>query len=433
MQLRSSRSFAVALACMSGFGVILGFLNGCESTPKAEKVTSPIAGSYAFWPQFPDEPRIQFVASYSTSDDVAPVKSSSLDKLVFGKDAPKPEIIEKPYGIAMHDGKIYVCDMRGKSLSVLDLRKKQTRLVGVSGANQLVHPVAVAVADDGMIYVADNDRGAVFVFDASERYSAVFGFEKFKPVGVAVHGDRLYAIDLASQRVEVMDRRSGKRLGNFGTVGDGDGQFRTPVGISTDKAGNVYVVDMMRCRVQKFSPEGTYISGLGSLGDYVGSFVRPKHVAVDNDGVVYVVDAAFQNVQMFDDQYRVLMHFGSMGDYPGSMNLPAGIAVSDEGLDLFTNKIHPGFAPKRLIAVTNQFGAAKVSIYAVGEVRKGYTAQDLAAASIKVDTGVIATPSEERLKMASPGGVETEPAPEGDAGGQPPAEKKPEPKPPLPK
>ena len=35
-----------------------------------------------------------------------------------------------------------------------------------------------------------------------------------------------------------------------GSVGDEDGQFRVPLCVETDRDGNVFVSDMMRCRIQ---------------------------------------------------------------------------------------------------------------------------------------------------------------------------------------
>lgn len=395
------RGLAAALS------LLLGSLMGCQS-PQAAKAT-PESRSYSFWPQFPDDPRIQFLASYTSSEDIAPTKTSGLERIVFGKETADTALIQKPYGVAMHAGKIYVADMRGKALVVLDLLHKQTRLVGTSGVNRLEHPVSVAVADDGMIYVADNSRGTVFVFDAEERYSQVIGFPKFKPTCVAVHGDRLYASDMTLQNVAIFDRKSGKKLGVIGTVGDDDAQFRVPLGVATDRQGNVYVMDVMLCRLQKFTADGVFISKMGSLGDYQGTFVRPKHIAVDSEGLIYIVDAAFENVQMFDPDYHILMHFGALGDFPGAMNLPAGITVTDQGLDLFADKLHPGFDAKRLVVVSNQFGPTKVVVYAMGQRRPEYSAAEMArsAAALPTGTGV---PSEEQLKMQNPGGEEPPPA-----------------------
>ncbi len=387
---------------IAGLLVAIGCSIGCQSQPAAAPVQPR---TYSFWPQFPDEPRIQFLASYTSSEDVEPTKTSGLERIVFGKESAQAAVVQKPYGVAVRAGRIYIADMRGKALAVLDLKKKQTRLVGVNGINRLEHPVAVAVAEDGMIYVADNARGAIFVFDASERYSKVFGFEKFKPAAVAVHGDRLYATDAAAQNVVIFSRFDGKRLGTFGTVGDEDGQFRLPLGVSTDRSGNVYVVDMMRCRVQKFSADGAFISGMGSLGDYVGAFARPKHIAVDSEGLIYVVDAAFQNVQVFDSEFHTLMHFGAMGEFPGAMNLPAGIAVADDGLEVFRDQLHPGFDAKRIVVVSNQFGPTKVVVYALGQRRPGYSAQEMASAAATLPSGT-GTPSADQLKMQNPGGEE---------------------------
>jgi hypothetical protein len=186
-------------------------------------------------------------------------------------------------------------------------------------------------------------------------------------------------------------------------------------------------MDVMRNRLQKFTSDGQFVSAMGSLGDHVGAFARPKHIAVDSDGMIYVVDAAFQNVQMFDPEFRTLMHFGTLGDFPGAMNLPVGVSVTDEGLDLFRDRLHPGFEAKRLVVVTNQFGPTKVVVYALGQCRPPYTAQDLAAAAIPIPAGT-GVPTEEQLKMQNPGGIE----PPGPTGAQSPAEPSPATPPPAP-
>ncbi|MEK6704030.1 MAG: hypothetical protein AABZ53_17370 [Planctomycetota bacterium] len=188
-------------------------------------------------------------------------------------------------------------------------------------------------------------------------------------------------------------------------MGDEDGQFRLPIGVSTDKAGNVYVADMMRCKVQKFSPEGTFLAAVGEQGDHAGGFARPKHLAVDSEGVIYVVDSGFQNVQMFNAGFQLLMHFGAFGEFPGAMNLPVGIAVTDTGLEHFQDRLYPGFAAKRLIVVANQFGDQKISVYALGERRSNYSLADFAASAAAIETGV-GIPSAEALKFQNIGGVE---------------------------
>ncbi|MBL8747075.1 MAG: hypothetical protein JNK58_12065 [Phycisphaerae bacterium] len=400
-------SFLAALAVMS--------VGGCGTPAKSSSADkAPPVLKCAFWPAPPDEPRIQFLGAFNSSDDVAPVVSSEFEKLVFGKEAVRTAYVNKPYGVGIRNGKIYVCDIRAKALVVMDLAKKQTRLVGVTGATRLERPIAVALADDGEIYVADGVHGAVLVFDKGERFSRSLAFPKLKPGSIALSGERLYISDLGRQQVLIVNRRTGKEIGTIGQTGDENGQFRLPVGVATDQAGNVYVADMMRCNVQKFTPDGGFIASVGQMGDHAGGFARPKHLAVDREGIVYVVDSSFQNVQMFNSEFQLLMHFGSAGDFPGAMNLPVGIAVTDESLEYFQGLIHPGFAATRLIVVANQFGSALVSVYALGERRPSVTLAELRATSAEVQTGVGA-PSAEALKFQNIGGIE--PPPE-DAGAE---------------
>ena len=40
----------------------------------------------------------------------------------------------------------------------------------------------------------------------------------------------------------------------WGTTGEGDGEFKWPLGIDIDSQGNVYVADYENSRVQKFRP-----------------------------------------------------------------------------------------------------------------------------------------------------------------------------------
>jgi streptogramin lyase len=276
-------------------------------------------------------------------------------------------------------------------------------------------PTDVAIAPDGLIYVSDATRGAIFVFNAEERHVASFGWPDFRPTGIAVHGDELYACDFVSQQVQVLDRRTGDRLRAIGEKGDQDGQFVRPLGIDVDRDGNIYVTDVIRCRVQKFSASGELLGAFGGIGDVLGAFVRPKHLAVDRDGIVYVVDAGFANIQMFDEESRLLMFFGAAGTHPGAMYLPAGVCVHEGDLDLFTDYIHPAFDARRLLLVTNQFGPNKVAVYAMGRLREGFTVQDIATSRAAMESGLA---EEEEEPPAEPAPSSSNP-PQPDEDSQP--------------
>jgi sugar lactone lactonase YvrE len=385
-------------------------LSACSSTPTAapQKAT----GRYAFWPPPPSEPRIQFVTGYALAGDVKDGSRNNWERVLLGEKNERDTAIQKPYGVAAMNGKIYVCDIRAGGVVILDLAKSQARLIGMTGSQRMVLPVDVAVASDGEIFVADKSRGGVMVYGADERFRRSFDRPDFQPVGVAVFGDRLYVSNMTTQTVEVLDRRTGSLIQTIGTVGDDDGQFRLPLGVEVDPDGNLYVVDMMRCRMQVFNPEGQLINAVGQLGDTSGNFVRPKHVALDDDGISYVIDAAFNNVQMFDAAQQLLMHFGGPGSHPGAMDLPAGVAVMEGGAEHFANRIHPGFDARRLIIVTNQFGPHKVAVYAFGQRREGWSIESIHQSAQSLD------PDEETEGPLLPGAAPLEdedPSPHGDA------------------
>lgn len=367
---------AVALAVL----VVAG---GCAttSTPAGARRDNE---HYAFWPPVPDEPRVQFLTSFRYSADVE-APASGLEQMVFGR-ARQVLPIGKPYGVAAWRGRIYVCDITNPGVVILDLERRETRIMGARGVEPMLQPTDIAVADDGMKYVADRKRGRIFVFDANDRFVLTYG-KAYVPVGVDVRGDDLYVADFNTNAVVVLDRRTGEQRRVIGGPGGEPGRFVRPLGVEVDRAGNVYVTDAIRGRVQKFAPDGAFAWAKGELGDSPGNFVRPKHIAVDEDGVVFVVDAAFQNVQMFNADAELLMYFGSPGEHPGAMSLPAGIDVGPIDSDFYDDLVHPAFEAQRLVVVTNQFGLHKVAVYALGRLKPGRTVADIAPAAAAIATG----------------------------------------------
>ena len=125
---------------------------------------------------------------------------------------------------------------------------------------------AVALSDDGMLYVCDrtNDRIQVFKTDGSYVKE---GWVEPQTLGsgstwdVALSRDAeqrfLYVADGANQRVHVMDRQTLEHLTSFGDGGRQPGQFYGAHSIATDSMGNVYTTETYRGqRVQRFLYKG---------------------------------------------------------------------------------------------------------------------------------------------------------------------------------
>ena len=87
----------------------------------------------------------------------------------------------------------------------------------------------------------------------------------------------------------------------IGTKGIEQGQFNTPHSLAVDNIGNIYVGDTGNKRIQKFSPNGTFILSWGSEGSNGGQFSGLHDVVVDPEGkFVYTVELKNHRVQKFD-------------------------------------------------------------------------------------------------------------------------------------
>ena len=77
--------------------------------------------------------------------------------------------------------------------------------------------------------------------------------------------------------------------------------------------GNIYVVDYLNNRIQKFDANGNFLLKWGSEGTNDSQFDRPEAIAVDASGDVYVVDSNNHRIQKFDATGNFLLKWGSQG------------------------------------------------------------------------------------------------------------------------
>ncbi len=116
----------------------------------------------------------------------------------------------------------------------------------------------------------------------------------------------------------------------FGSIGGGEGQFLEPEGLTLDMSGNVFVADTGNDRVQKWSPNGTFLMAVGAPGWEDGQFNKPSGIAAGKGLEIYVADGRNRRIQVFNLNLRLLAVIGG-ADVDGAMDLGtlSGIAVSD--------------------------------------------------------------------------------------------------------
>jgi len=87
----------------------------------------------------------------------------------------------------------------------------------------------------------------------------------------------------------------------FGGRGFATGKFHTPVSVTLDQQGLLYVADAGNARVQVIDPRDKVVVAV-----LTGSLQRPVHSAVSHDGHIYIVDVLTTDVHVFSPEFEAL-------------------------------------------------------------------------------------------------------------------------------
>lgn len=197
-----------------------------------------------------------------------------------------------------------------------------------SGRGQFNQPVGVAVADDGTTYVVDQGNARVQRFDREGNFVGSWGGDRGEvafartdnglgPTGIAVAPDGLiYVADTWNHRIVVLSP-TGEQVREIGAPVDANGAraaadttddpaavdlqpsaFFGPRGVAvTDE--EIFVVDTGNERVQVFAIDGMFRRVWGGYGSEPERLIEPVGIAIGPDGRVYVADSGNARVSVF--------------------------------------------------------------------------------------------------------------------------------------
>lgn len=212
---------------------------------------------------------------------------------------------------------------------------ESTSALGSFGRNpgQLSSPRAVACGPKGHVAAIDK-TGRVQVFD---RQGALVSrwrmpkIEKGTPTGLCFgpQGD-LFVADTHYHRVIRYSLR-GERVAQFGSYGEGDGQFIYPTDVAVSDDGTVYVAEYGKNdRIVVFDREYAFVSQWGSHGSGQGQFRRPMGLAIDREGCVFVADSVNHRIQRLSPDGEFMLAWGRPGQQLGEFMYPYDVHVSPD-------------------------------------------------------------------------------------------------------
>lgn len=172
-------------------------------------------------------------------------------------------------------------------------------------------------------------------------------------------GSILVADGLRNSRIVKFDK-DGKFLTQWGTAGNGPGQFRGLHGIDADPSGRIYVADRGNQRVQVFDQTGKHL-------DTWPNMRFPNHIIATRDGV-FVSDGTNARLLKYDVNGKLLSFWGTYGTYPGAFWEMHQFSVDTEGnlyaADSFAGRVQrfkmkPGADKARMVPASAAFGASR--------------------------------------------------------------------------
>jgi streptogramin lyase len=200
----------------------------------------------------------------SDFDRVQKFTSDGVHQLTWGSTGSDDGKLDFPTCVAVDaSGNVYVGDSGNSRVQKFDSSGGYLDKFGAPGFSngQFRGIRGIGVDGDGNIYVAEILNNRVQKFNSDGVFQTRWGnFGGLIDIAVAANG-RVFTLESGVgqvnpdpfKRVRVFDS-SGGLLTTFGSGGSGDQQFGDPHGIAVDGAGNVYVADYGKHRIQKFAP-----------------------------------------------------------------------------------------------------------------------------------------------------------------------------------
>jgi DNA-binding beta-propeller fold protein YncE len=247
-----------------------------------------------------------------------------------------------PMGVAATSdgGRVYIGETEGDRIArAYDAGGTELGMLQPPVSTGTEH-VPVYLATDpltGEVYVTDRPTGSIYIYDAAGTYQREFNpgpdLEGWQPLGMTFDkAGNLYVTDVSTQpqQVLVFDR-DGNAVRTLGT----NAGLNFPNGVAVDDAGNVYVTDGNNGRVLVLDQNDNIIAQVGR-GAGQGNLGLPRGIAVAN-GRVYVGDATGHGVFVYatatpdSRALEYLGFFGGQGVQDGTFQFPNGVAVDGRG------------------------------------------------------------------------------------------------------
>lgn len=260
-------------------------------------------------------------------------------------------------------------------------------LVG-QAEDSMMMPTAVAVMEDGRVFVADGVNDRIVEFGPDGQFTGsiteIAGQKLSRPLSIKVVGQDLWIADSGNYRalvrgpqgdllrtialdspidltdLAVVDKSTAWFVDNdahrllrydlstdsmteFGMKGETLGRFHYPFMIEAHD-GLIYVSDSMNGRVQAIRGPDVLPRPIGRFGVAPGQFHRPKGIALNSSGQIAVADGSLGTVQFFGREGELIDALRHENGDVFRFESPCGLAI--DGAHLYVVELIPNHVRK---------------------------------------------------------------------------------------
>jgi DNA-binding beta-propeller fold protein YncE len=196
------------------------------------------------------------------------------------------------------------------------------------------NPYGLFVDAENRLFVVDNFSNCVHVYDKQNHNYYKFPQDEklfLSPIDITIDKKgNVYVTDSKNGVVKVFTNRGKKYIKDIGK-----GFLERPTGIAiNEKTEELLVVDTVNSQIIRYNLNDHKLIGtIGRAGTEAGMFNYPTNIFVSRSGDIFVSDSLNFRIQIFTPNGIFINAFGAAGDSPGYFSRPRGVAVdSDENI-----------------------------------------------------------------------------------------------------
>ncbi len=269
-----------------------------------------------------------------------------------------------PTRLALGSDHLYVTDTASGSVFIYDVNSwlqnpnflpYDPNLLPIAELKGFNKPLGIAVNQEGLIYIGNDARDCVEVYEPNGTKIANIGKGLFKmPNDLAIDDEgKLYIADSKSNTVWVFDPNEG--VADIGGPGSGAGELDFPVAVTiryyTDASGQkvseLFVADQGNYEVKVFDLQGNFLRSFGRAlpfwgSNWKGRWGKMQSLAFDHLGRLHIADSFTNRVQIIDPNTGAYIDYygqanGEPGIEPGQLNTPLDIIIDEFGRVIVAN------------------------------------------------------------------------------------------------